>query len=1363
MVDTRRPTASIVVADTQLKAGETSPVTISFNEPVVGFSNADLSVDGGSLSTVYSPNGGFTWNAVFTPAANLTSANNVIRLNSSGVTDLAGNAGNAIFQSNSYTVDSRAPLLVSSVPADNATSVAMGSNIVLTFDEPVTPGSGNIVISNGSDTRNISVSDAQVSFNGNIVTINPSSDLNFNSSYNVQIAPGVLTDLAGNAYAGISDAATLNFSTESRDVEPPYLVSSSPVDSDAAVAVNSDIVLFFSERVEAGSGNLVIKANGGVTDTRSIAVSDAQISFNSNKVTINPNADLASGTAYHVEIANSAIKDTGWNFYAGITDATTLNFITRGPQAVLASSTLTLTGTTMGPIVANLSTNIFTDNGVAGSITLPGGILPANVTRLMAGGLSANITATAAATGSTIVAGSGNDQINGGLGGDSFSGGLGNDSIATGNGNNTVDGGAGLDTVTAGSGADNITLGTAGQNEDDQAIFTSDNFSSSDTVAGGGGNDQITISDDATVVDTDFTNVSSVETLLLAGAGAQRVTLSTKAEAAGIVAVDASRGSSLTIDASGYRTTGLALFMGGGDNTISSGAGDDKLICGGGADTINGDGGADTLEGGGNNDIYVYNTNDVVANETLLDTGGTADMISVVTSTDFTNLKTATILGDAHIERILIASGQTATFTGAQLTGQAIAVNATVAAPAGVVINTSSGGSVNCSTLTFAAFGSYNAFDSGVDTITINGAGGNETITGTSIADTIIGGAGVDTLDGGPNGNDTFVYATMADFVTGHAVVDSITGGNGSADKIQVNDAIQLTTADNLATRLATVEKLVAESQNTVARSHSIVLNTDTKLSSITTIDLSGDSNGASTGKIDLTGVTTAMTLKGVAAGNNTLTGGVGNDSITGGSVVDTLNGGNGNDTINGGTGNDIITGGAGVDSLVGGGGEDTFVFNTNDVAPGETLLGGHSNDAVGDTVRVDSSTDFSSLSTVALLTNGHIENVLITSGTTATFTGTQLTDQAISVNATGDGAATLAINVAAAGTVNFSGLTFTTKNGKDAFDSGTDVINITASSGATSIVGTSIRDNITGGSGNDTITGGGGADSLVGGAGNDVLTGNTGVDTFNVTADTDTIADLALNGDAEIVTNALGATVIATLAGNWTAPAATQNNAASNAGFTVNASGSNTVDLTAAAGTSGYTVVSTGTGAVTGSAQADILTGTGANDSTFTGGGGADSMTGGLGNDTFVLAILADSRAAGFAAADTTTANIDKITDFVGNAGAAGDTIQLGLGAAAFGTGITFTGITTANVTAITVATAADFTALTVAAEAATSGTASTSATAQLYDITVSAGNLTGRYLIVNDNTAILEAADTIISLTGITGALNAQDFTFA
>src|SRR5206468_1075034 len=117
------------------------------------------------------------------------------------------------------------------------------------------------------------------------------------------------------------------------------------------------------------------------------------------------------------------------------------------------------------------------------------------------------------------------------------------------------------------------------------------------------------------------------------------------------------------------------------------------------------------------------------------------------------------------IEQILIAGGTTATFSGAQLTGNTIAINESVAGTTNLVINVASGQTNTFANLTFAAFTGGDAFDNGVDTITINGAGGDENITGTSFADIIMGGAGADTLTGG-TGADRFNVDAGIDTIT---------------------------------------------------------------------------------------------------------------------------------------------------------------------------------------------------------------------------------------------------------------------------------------------------------------------------------------------------------------------------------------------------------------------------------------------------------------------------------------------------------------------------------------------------------------------------------------------------------------------
>jgi methionine-rich copper-binding protein CopC len=96
------------------------------------------------------------------------------------------------FQITTPPADTTAPTLASASPTDNSSTVAVGSNIVLTFSETIAAGTGNIVLSNGAgDTRNISIADAsQVTLNKAQVTINPAADLLAGSSYEIAAAGG---------------------------------------------------------------------------------------------------------------------------------------------------------------------------------------------------------------------------------------------------------------------------------------------------------------------------------------------------------------------------------------------------------------------------------------------------------------------------------------------------------------------------------------------------------------------------------------------------------------------------------------------------------------------------------------------------------------------------------------------------------------------------------------------------------------------------------------------------------------------------------------------------------------------------------------------------------------------------------------------------------------------------------------------------------------------------------------------------------------------------------------------------------------------------------------------------------------------
>jgi len=114
------------------------------------------------------------------------------------------------------SADVTAPTLSSSLPVESSLSALSTTNIVLSFSEAVKAGTGNVQIVNtadATDTRTIAVTDtSQIGFAAGVVTINPSANLKPGASYSVQMAAGVIEDVAGNDFAGLLGEQSIGFS-----------------------------------------------------------------------------------------------------------------------------------------------------------------------------------------------------------------------------------------------------------------------------------------------------------------------------------------------------------------------------------------------------------------------------------------------------------------------------------------------------------------------------------------------------------------------------------------------------------------------------------------------------------------------------------------------------------------------------------------------------------------------------------------------------------------------------------------------------------------------------------------------------------------------------------------------------------------------------------------------------------------------------------------------------------------------------------------------------------------------------------------------------------------------------------------------
>ncbi|MDU8627799.1 Ig-like domain-containing protein [Pseudomonas syringae group sp. 243L2] len=330
-IDTVRPSATVVVADSALSAGETSLVTITFSEAVTGFTNADLTVANGTLSTVSSSDGGVTWTATLTPAANVTDTTNLITLDASGVANASGNAGTGTISSNNYAIDTQRPT-ATIVVTDNALAIGETSLVTITFNEAVSGfTNADLSISNGTLSA-VSSSDGGITWTA---TLTPTLGVTSNSN-SVNLNNGGVTDLAGNAGSGLSTSNNYAIDT----VRPTASITMS--DNALTAGETSLVTITFSEAV-IGFTNADLSVPNGTLSA--VSSSDGGITWTA---TYTPNANIADTTNV-ITLNNTGVTDLAGNIGSGTTDSGNFTIATQQPTAtvVVADSALSVGETSL--------------------------------------------------------------------------------------------------------------------------------------------------------------------------------------------------------------------------------------------------------------------------------------------------------------------------------------------------------------------------------------------------------------------------------------------------------------------------------------------------------------------------------------------------------------------------------------------------------------------------------------------------------------------------------------------------------------------------------------------------------------------------------------------------------------------------------------------------------------------------------------------------------------------------------------------------------------------------------------------------------------------------------------------------------
>lgn len=652
----------------------------------------------------------------------------------------------------------------------------------------------------------------------------------------------------------------------------------------------------------------------------------------------------------------------------------------------------------------------------------------------------------------------------------------------------------------------------------------------------------------------------------------------------------------------------FGMALGGGTNTVTTGVGDDTIYSLGGRDQIDGGDGFDAWGGDYSESAadlsFVWNGGAgtaTLSNGTVLNGIETGYLLTGAGNDSFalTGLASFDVFGGAGNDQLtrddtglLGASANSffysagGWFFGSADNGQfdeiehitvtfsdddnTVYVNAAPLA-AGAVLMLNGGVGSDTLLIDFSAFtdttftvggdgavtsshGSYSGFErfsiglgDGVNTIMLgagddsvqSGYGGANTISTGAGNDAIWGGTGAETVLGGA-GNDTFYVAGNA---AGFTIAQDGLGGYILTD-------MNLADGDQGTDHLTDVEWLQFSDQQIALPAYAI---------GMTLIGTAGDDQLIGT------------------AFNDNLSGRAGNDILTGGDGSDLLNGGAGNDTISGGPGTDTLTyadatAAVTVKLAVLGKAQNT-VGSGNDwlVDSLENLTGSAYNDRL---IGNAQSNVISGLAGNDTLDGGPGADTLIGGRGNDRYVVDNPDD--VLIENANEGIDVVTTRVSWTLGVNFEKLTLL----------GTLAIDGTGNDGANVLTGNNAANHLLGLAGNDRLDGRGGADSLVGGLGND---------TYVVDNAGDTVIENAGEGTDLVLAKV-----------DWTLDANIEK---------LTLTGSLAIDGT------GNVLGNT----LTGNAAVNHLYGLDGNDR-IDGKGGADTLVGGLGNDTYLVDNVGDT-----------------------------------------------------------------------------------------------------------------------------------------
>ncbi|MEO2004522.1 MAG: Ig-like domain-containing protein, partial [Candidatus Poribacteria bacterium] len=252
--DSKAPTIAVVevaLSNDPLEIGDT--ITVSVVQAMDYDVITEATVAIGDLSAVLTDDDGdLVWEGVIGIETGLSMTAVAVEV---ALTDLAGNAPQAVTNSANYSVDTKEPLVSNVVMSDSALKVGETSTLTITFSEAVTGFDNNdITLANGTLTA-VSSADSGVTWTG---TFTPTDDME--DATNVISVGTAWTDLVGNA--PLAGGSTANYVIDTKE---PLVSSVVMSDSALLIGETSTLTITFSEAVTNFDNTDITLANGTLT------------------------------------------------------------------------------------------------------------------------------------------------------------------------------------------------------------------------------------------------------------------------------------------------------------------------------------------------------------------------------------------------------------------------------------------------------------------------------------------------------------------------------------------------------------------------------------------------------------------------------------------------------------------------------------------------------------------------------------------------------------------------------------------------------------------------------------------------------------------------------------------------------------------------------------------------------------------------------------------------------------------------------------------------------------------------------------------------------------------------------------------